>query len=460
VSEENVSAALAQGLLTILAFDNENAGIVRNSIELDDFIVAVQRHIAMQLYAYLDEYGKPPGDHLPDLFEEDLEDQSQGSVYREEIEAIIDLRETINTAYVLNRLEDWSRRQRFTKGLRAAYRLVESGSMDEAENVMKDAMRKSHAAQGKPGTIDGNDFDQLLETEMADPDMLVPGMASKGLLIIAGRPKSRKSLTALHLALCVRSGRQVFGQHAVLKKGRVLYLALEDNPRRMHKRGRAMRQFYRRLRDQRIDIRYSWPRGDVAGLRHYLVEHPDTALIIIDTFGRFRKSQGRAGEYSYQVDVDALAELQRLAMERSITIAVVHHTRKAPATEDPLDEISGTTGITSVADTIWMMKTIRGEDRGELFVDGRDIVEARRLALRWDRELVAWRVEGDAEVMRVSAERQEVLDALTEPMTVKALERATGKKYHAVRKLAEALVADGLAVRSLHGEYLRAGGSD
>ena len=55
--------------------------------------------------------------------------------------------------------------------------------------------------------------------------------------------------------------------------------------------------------------------------------------------------------------------------EIGIAIVVVHHTRKASA-DDPLDRVSGTTGLTGAADSVITMSRSR-----VLEVRGRDIEE-------------------------------------------------------------------------------------
>jgi hypothetical protein len=46
----------------------------------------------------------------------------------------------------------------------------------------------------------------------------------------------------------------------------------------------------------------------------------------------------------YDADYEALEAIQRLAAEHEVSILVVHHLRKLGAV-DPLDEISGSTGL-------------------------------------------------------------------------------------------------------------------
>jgi RecA-family ATPase len=102
--------------------------------------------------------------------------------------------------------------------------------------------------------------------------------------------------------------------------------------------------------------------GHAATFRRFaitLAQHPDTVLIIIDTFGKKAPPVGKGkSSHSYQDDVLIISELKKVADEHSVAIFLVHHTRKAAA-DDVMDEISDTTGISGTADTIWVMKRSR-----------------------------------------------------------------------------------------------------
>ena len=230
MSEENLSAALSLSLLAMLAFDNENAALIRNSIEAEDFSGVVHRHIAGQLYAYIDQYGKPAGDHLPDLFEEDVEDERQGSLYQQQIDAIIDVRTNYNAGYVLNKLEEWTRRQRLSKGVRAAFKLIDAGSMSEAENVLEDALRRRLVAFDPgltlPEVLKGM---KSLEQEALDSvplridtlDKKLLGPTRKELMVLIAAAKRGKSWFLIHA-----------GKQAYLQRWKVLHVTLEMSEQR------------------------------------------------------------------------------------------------------------------------------------------------------------------------------------------------------------------------------------
>jgi RecA-family ATPase len=70
---------------------------------------------------------------------------------------------------------------------------------------------------------------------------------TEGLTILAGKGKIGKSWLALGIAIAVASGGYALGSIKV-EQGDVLYLALEDNERRLQKRLRQLVARFRRTR--------------------------------------------------------------------------------------------------------------------------------------------------------------------------------------------------------------------
>jgi RecA-family ATPase len=64
-------------------------------------------------------------------------------------------------------------------------------------------------------------------------------MLPEGLTLLAGKPKLGKSWLAFSVALSIAAGGGALGAQPVAK-GDVLYLALEDNARRLQSRARRL----------------------------------------------------------------------------------------------------------------------------------------------------------------------------------------------------------------------------
>lgn len=254
----------------------------------------------------------------------------------------------------------------------------------------------------------------LLRFELPEPRTIVKGILVEGLTILASRPKLGKSWLALQVAIAVASGAVALGSIAV-EAGPVLYLALEDNRRRLKSRlekllhgGQAPSDLY---------LATDWPRLDKGGdgsLRNWVADHRPR-LVVVDTLARVRPSNRRDDRYG--ADYDDAGKIKAIADDFGLAIVLVHHQRKLVA-EDPLDTVSGTLGLVGAADAVLVLKRERGRHDATMFVTGRDI-EERELALGWDAQYCHWRVLGSADEYRLSAERSAVMQLIEEhgPMT-------------------------------------------
>lgn len=306
------------------------------------------------------------------------------------------------------------------------------------------------------GTITAAD---LMAMKLPPPTWIVPGMLPEGVTLLAGKPKLGKSWMALGLGVAVATGGVALGTKRV-EQGSCLYLALEDNVRRLQKRlgkllngGEAPENLHFHTDWQRLDD------GGVEQLGDWLKAHPDARLVVIDTLAKVRPRQ--PGKNVYAEDYAALERLLPLASEHSVAIVVVHHLRKSGAL-DPLDEISGSTGLTGGVDGVLILKRGPGNADAFLYVEGRDIEDPAELALSWDRNLASWTIAGDAEQYQISQERQTILRVMKEadkPLGPKDIEGAlsakgVGKTNGAVREMLSQMVKDG-QVKSLgRGAYV------
>lgn len=120
-------------------------------------------------------------------------------------------------------------------------------------------------------------------------------------------------------------------------------------------------------------------------IEYFVITHPDLKLVFIDTFQKVRSP---SGDSIYAADYGDFSALKAVADKHSLAMVVVHHTRKM-ADEDIMNTVSGSSGITGSADSIWVLKRAsRGIGDATLTVTGRD-VEFRELKLalrdcRWN----------------------------------------------------------------------------
>ena len=273
---------------------------------------------------------------------------------------------------------------------------------------------------------------------------VVPGYIAEGLTLIGGKAKIGKSWLLLGTAIAVATGGCALGSIDV-EEGDVLYLALEDNKRRLQRRLNQLLPTGERPR--RLYYALAWPRLDMGGLEEiaaWIESVTRPRLIIVDVLNRVRPAQ-KATESIYDYDVRSLSGLQSLAAEQALAIVVVHHIRKAEA-EDPFDCLSGSTGLTGTADTTLVLSR---DSQGTTFYGrGRDIEEVEA-ALSFDRTTGLWSILGPAAEVRRSDERGAILDVLKKalaPLTPAAIAEATGAKRENIKKLLHAMARAGEAV--------------
>src|SRR5262249_17346622 len=123
---------------------------------------------------------------------------------------------------------------------------------------------------------------ELLAVVLPEPRCAVDGLITEGLGFFAGAPKLGKSWLALGLGIAIASGGFGFGKIPV-EKGEVLYLALEDNARRLQSRLRML--LGENEPPPGLFIETEWPRLDDGGLDkliQWLEQHPATRLIVVD----------------------------------------------------------------------------------------------------------------------------------------------------------------------------------
>lgn len=283
---------------------------------------------------------------------------------------------------------------------------------------------------------------------------VVPHILPEGLTLLAGKPKFGKSFFVLDIAVAVASGGKAFGSIQCESRD-VLYLALEDSQRRLQDRLRKMLPYGGDM-PARLILETTAKRigeGLLEQLTGWLDDHPDAGAIIIDVL-RCVKPRSTGKLSGYDEDANALNDLQRLAASRpGLAIIVVHHTRKMEA-DDPYDTISGTLGLTGVADTLMVLA--KHGDVAKLSAQGRDL-DGYEKAMTRDPMTGGWRISGDARELAKTGERQAVLDVLKEAegevLTAATIGRAVGKKPANLSQLLSKLVADGLIEKASYGKY-------
>ena len=159
-------------------------------------------------------------------------------------------------------------------------------------------------------------------------------------------------------------------------------------------------------------------------------------MVIIDTLQKIRP--GRGGRDMYYADYEIGSSLQELSHKHGVAFLIIHHLRKADAIDDPMDMISGSTGLTGSVDGSLVLVRNRGEADATLHISGRDIEDDAPLALKFDPAMALWQIVGEALDPDMTLERQKIIRVLHEadqPMTAKAIATLVGEKYDNIRQV-------------------------
>lgn len=217
---------------------------------------------------------------------------------------------------------------------------------------------------------------------------VIEGLLYQGTYLFVGSPKIGKSFFMAQLAYHVSTGTPLWDYP--VKKGTVLYLALEDDYRRLQER------MYRMFGTDSTENLYfsvsSKPLGNglTDQLSGFIREHPDTTLVIIDTLQKIREVD--SDSYSYAKDYEIINHLKQFSDSWGICLLLVHHTRKQKSS-DNFDMISGTNGLLGCADGAFMLyKENRTSNKATLEISGRD-QQDQKIHLIRDEEKLCWNFE-------------------------------------------------------------------
>ena len=229
---------------------------------------------------------------------------------------------------------------------------------------------------------------ELFDNAYQGKPPVIDGLLYRGTYLFVGAPKIGKSFFMAQLAYHISTGSPLWNYP--VRKGTVLYLALEDDYARLQKR------LYRMFGvAENENLYFSVAADHVSkGLDKqvdiFVREHPDTSLIIIDTLQKVREAGGDS--YSYASDYQIITALKDLAAKHGICLLLVHHTRKQNA-DDKFDMISGTNGLLGAADGAFLLtKDKRTSNNATLDVSGRDQQDQRLFLLR-DEGTLAWKLD-------------------------------------------------------------------
>lgn len=236
------------------------------------------------------------------------------------------------------------------------------------------------------GKIQLINAEALYYKPLEHPKMLIDGVLSDGLAIMAGDSKIGKSWMVLWMCLQISKGEPVWGLPT--RKTDVVYLALEDREWRVQQRMQD-------LTDTPPDnLHFGFSCGQLGAelesqIEDVLKDYPSTGLLFIDTLQMVRDNVSSKVN-AYAQDYKDLSSLKKIADNHGICIFVVHHTRKERDGGNIFNDMTGSTGIMGVADTgMILRKDDRFGDNATLCITGRDVEEKK---LKMQMRGVKWEI--------------------------------------------------------------------
>lgn len=240
--DDRMSGALQENLLTLLCFSDQYAKLIRASVTVHLFEGAVFKEIAGLACDFLDQFGEPIKDHLPDQLEHILrgDDARKAANYERVVTGLFDTRESVNGEYVVSQLNKFVRQQVLKDAVIKAVEHLNDDKIDEAELALHAGL-KSQITSFSGGTSLTNPDDIFAAMEMVEEEGIFWGideLDNGGIIprrkeltaILAPRGKG-KSWAATHLA-----------KRALLQRWSALIVTLEMSEKRYT--GRMLQSFF------------------------------------------------------------------------------------------------------------------------------------------------------------------------------------------------------------------------
>jgi len=230
---------------------------------------------------------------------------------------------------------------------------------ENADDYFDKALKEKKPTNDPTAWRQGTKAKDIRETEYEDIPAVVEGLIYTGVTFISGKSKIGKSFKALQLANAVETGGMFLGFKCA--KGSVLHYSLEDGKRRNQSRWKTMgihpTEAMYQFRDRKPKIPLL-TMGLEEEIEDWIKNTPDAKLVIIDPYVKVKKTIGGYKLNAYENDNYNLQNIYTLANKYNIAIVFIHHTKKK-SEDDVFDEMNGSAGIQSNADSMIVLSSNR-----------------------------------------------------------------------------------------------------
>jgi replicative DNA helicase len=234
-TDDKLSGALQENILTLLCFDSEFCKLVRSIVSPNLFESAVYRDIASHAIDFVDQFGEPIAEHLPDSLEAVLkgDDKRKAQSYQRLMDNLFLAKDSVNQKYTISKIHDFVRQQNLKGAVVRAVEAIEGGDLDLAEVELNKGLRSqvnvfelgTNLAEAKNALSFMDDLDAGIRTGIVELDKrdIMP-RAGEMLLLVAPMKKG-KSWGLIH-----------FGKWAILQRKTVAHVTLEMSEKRVSQR--------------------------------------------------------------------------------------------------------------------------------------------------------------------------------------------------------------------------------
>ena len=277
----------------------------------------------------------------------------------------------------------------------ASHYRIRNSDIEMALSAMR---QKSTAVETK-----SQSFENLLSMETTAIPWLIPGYLPRGeSVILAGPPKSGKTLLAYDVAFALATGESAFLGESVEKKGRVLLIqsdeSLQSTKSKLLKRG------FRRQDSPNLKIMRAWTLNQLHLLEEELEDfRPD--LVIVDSLRRINHGS-QISENSAEF-ADGIYTLKELLQKYGASGILIHHTSKDKEAQG-VYQVRGSSAIAGAVWGTWQLDHIPKPDpnnKKRLIVDPSDPrrifslhprdVEGQKLNISFNPEDNSWLLESN-----------------------------------------------------------------
>lgn len=147
-NDERLAGALQENILSVLCFNAEHCKLVRAAVTPKLFESTVFREVAGHAMDFIDQYGEPIREHLPDHLESILEgeDKRKASTYRRLLDNLFMSRDSVNGEFVVKELHKFVRLQNLKSSVILAVEALEDGRVEEAEVALQKGLNTQAVA--------------------------------------------------------------------------------------------------------------------------------------------------------------------------------------------------------------------------------------------------------------------------------------------------------------------------